>query len=247
MVNYKKPSNIIPVNDETRIERLHGYEILDTNAETGFDTLAKLAAGIFETGNAFISFVDRDMVFFKANISSMPNVKIQRADSLCALTILEKDATIFKDTHQITEFIGSPYLSGADTSKIRFYAAMPIITADGLAVGAIGVTDTVPHMQVSERQIDMLKALSALVMEKLDSQLATRKTTKANDEILHRLVHDLKSPMTTISLYTQLLESKEMPAEKVFGIAVKIQKSLKSMQEKLIQLFIPKANKNADS
>ena len=247
MVNYKKPSNIIPVNDKARIERLHSYEILDTDAETGFDTLARLAAGIFETGKAFISFVDRDMVFFKANISSMPDDKIQRAGSLCALTILENDITIFKDTHQITEFIGSPYLFGTGNSKIRFYTAMPLITADGFAIGTIGVTDTAPHMQVSERQIDMLKALSVLVMEKLDFQLAARKSMKSNDEVLHRLVHDLKSPITTISLYTQLLETKEIPAEKVFGMAVKIQKSLKSMQEKLNQLFIPQVNKNADS
>lgn len=247
MVTYEKPSTIIPPNDEARLKKLHGYEIIDTPAAISFDRLATLAAGIFETGKAFISFVDQDDVFFKANISSMPNGKIKRVNSLCALTILEKDVTVFEDTYQITQFIDSPYLYGADARGIRFYAAAPLMSADGFAIGAIGVTDTVPHPRVLDKQINMLKTLSAIVMEKLETRLDISERAKANDEILHRLVHDLKSPITSISLYTQLLEAKEMPAEKVFGMAVKIQNSLKSMQAKLNQLFIPQANKNADS
>ena len=246
MVNYEKPSNIIPPDDEARLKRLHDYEIIDTPAEVSFDRLAILAAGIFETGKAFISFVDQDDVFYKANISSMPKGKIHRADSLCALTILEKEVTVFEDTHQITQFTDSSYLYGAGPGAIRFYAAAPLMTADGFAIGTIGVTDTVPHPQVLDKQINMLRTLSAVVMEKLETRLDVSERAKANDEILHRLVHDLKSPITSISLYTQLLEAKEMPAEKVFGMAVKIQKSLKSMQAKLNQLFIPQANKNAD-
>lgn len=245
-MHYKKPSGIIPTNDETRITQLHRYEILDSPAETTFDMLAQLAAEIFDTAGAFISFVDQDSVFFKANLNSMPEGRVHRRDSLCALTILEKEPIVFRDTHQIPEFKGSQYLYGAGNNEIRFYAAAPLITAEGLAIGTIGVTDTLPHQQVSEKQLHLLKILSALVMENLAIRLNIKTTAKENDVILHRLAHDIKSPLTSISLYTQLLEAKEMPAEKVFGMAVKIRNSVRSIEAKLNQLFTPPAAKNTD-
>ncbi|RZL62046.1 MAG: hypothetical protein EOO93_10720 [Pedobacter sp.] len=49
--------------ESNRLKKLVRYEVLDTQPELAFDTLAKLAANIFETENAAISFIETDRVF----------------------------------------------------------------------------------------------------------------------------------------------------------------------------------------
>lgn len=60
--------NIIPEHDEERLKTLYAYRILDTPPEKVFNKIANLAVHIFHTPVALISFVDRDRVWFKANI-----------------------------------------------------------------------------------------------------------------------------------------------------------------------------------
>lgn len=235
MINYEMPVNIIPENDEERIEKLHRYQIMNTARESDFDAIALLASEIFETDSAFINFIDKDSVFSKANISGFPAHNKDRTHSFCALTILRNDTTVFHDTHQFPEFLNTLYIS--NNNKIRFYAAAPLKTTDGFLIGTIAVADKMPRLNISERQINVLQSLSKIVMEKLETRLENIETTQAYNEALHRLVHDIKSPVTSISLYAQLLGSKEMTAEKVFGMASKIEKSAGDIATKLNSLF----------
>ena len=52
--------------ENNRLKKLARYEILDTKPELAFNTIANLAANIFESENAAISFVDEENVFYKA-------------------------------------------------------------------------------------------------------------------------------------------------------------------------------------
>jgi hypothetical protein len=223
MINYSKPTSIIPSDEETRLEKLQGYEILDTPSETDFDTIALLASHILETENAYVNFVGKDSVFFKASNHTLSVNEIARSHSLCALTILEDEVVVFRDTHQVPELADTPCISG--NNEIRFYAGAQLKTADGYAIGTVCVTDKVPHLHITEKQLTLLRLLSAVVMEKLEIRLNSRKTARAYGETLHRFVHDMKNPVTSISLYAQLLGSKEITAEKVSGMAGKIEKS----------------------
>lgn len=202
MLNYVVPINIIPANDKRRLKKLYQYEILDTPPEHAFDTIASLAAQIFDAPSAFVSFVDENRVFFKANISALQENEVLRAHSFCSLAILEDATTVFTDTQLYQEFLDNPYVSAKD--GIRFYAGSPIKTAEGLHLGTVCVVDSVPR-QPSEKQLEMLEKLSLIVIEKLETRQATRKTLKAYDDRLQMMVHDLKNPMTTISLQSELL------------------------------------------
>ena len=120
---YTRPTSIIPLNDAQRLEKLYEYRILDTHSEEAFDKIALLAAQIFNTTSAFISFVDEDRVFLKSNLSLLRNNIIDRRDSLCSLAILEDNVTVFNDTHTSPDLMESPYVTGED--GIRFYAGAP--------------------------------------------------------------------------------------------------------------------------
>ncbi|MGY3051839.1 signal transduction histidine kinase [Pedobacter sp. UYEF25] len=202
MLNYAVPTSIIPSNDKRRLKKLYQYEILDTPQEHSFDTIASLAAQIFDTPNAFITFVDEDRVFFKASINNLDGNAVDRAHSLCSLAILEDKTTVFTDTYLYEEFKKNPYVSSK--GGIRFYAGSPITTEEGFQLGTVCVIDSVPR-QPTEKQLEMLQKLALVVIEKLETRRATRKTLKAYDDRLQMMVHDLKNPMTTISLQSELL------------------------------------------
>lgn len=235
MINYNEPLNIIPENDVLRLDKLYQFEILNTAPEPGFDVIAQLAAEIFETEHAYISFVDKETIFTKASISEAAKEKVSRADSLCALSILKDEVTVYDDTYKFHDLLDSPFFSGYE--DIRFYAAAPIVTTEGFVLGIIYVTDSQPRAKVTDRQVKMLQMLAGMVMEKLEKRLIINKMTEAYDSRMHRLVHDMKNPITSISLYAQLLGNREMSAEKVFSMAAKIEKSTKVIEKNLDSLL----------
>ncbi len=143
MAVYHKPVSIIPTNDQDRLRKLHGYSILDTPPEEAFDKVARLAAQIFDTPSAFVTFVDKDRVFFKANLSPLEGNQVQRTDSLCSLAILEETVTVFDDTYQVPDLLESPHVSCQ--GGIRFYAGAPLKTREGYRLGTLCVVDSVPR------------------------------------------------------------------------------------------------------
>lgn len=232
------PVDIIPEDESFRIEELNRFEILNTLPETDFDLLTLLAAEIFDSEKAFICFVDKDEVFIKASFPAEYGPRAtKRAENLCSLSILKDEVTVYHDIHQHYELTDSSFLKGDD--DLRFYAAAPIKNGSGSALGTICVTDSKAHPDVSEKQIRLLQLLADHIMEKMESRLVNLQLQKTHDEFLRRLSHDLKNPVTSISLYAQLLGSREMSAEKVFSMASKIEISSQKIQT-LLSTAIPK-------
>ncbi|MET1055254.1 MAG: GAF domain-containing protein [Pedobacter sp.] len=226
------PVNIIPDDEMVRMDALNRFEILNTLPEKDFDAITVLAAEIFDTERAHICFVDKEQVFIKASVPTDYEPRaVARVQSLCSLSILKEGVTVYGDTLQCYELMDSPFLSTEE--DIRFYAAAPIRNKEGSALGTICVTDSKPHMDVTEKQTKLLQLLADTVMEKLETRLAGRQQLKSHEESLRRLSHDLKNPVTSISLYAQLLGSREMSAEKVFSMASKIEISSKKIENLL--------------
>lgn len=235
MENYIVPNTIIPLNDKKRLKKLYQYQILDTPAEHSFDTVAQLAAQIFDAPNAFVSFVDEDRVFFKATIGPFAKKEVPREHSFCSLSILEDKPIFFNDTQQTVEFLKNPYVTRPN--GIRFYAGAPLKTAEGLKLGSICVIDNVPR-QVSEKQLVMLQKLSLIVIQELETRLATRKTLEAYDDRLSQMAHDLKNPMTSISLQAELLGRMPDTPDRVKQIASKIHQQSKNVISSINNMLV---------
>lgn len=238
---YNIPKTIIPDNDEIRLKKLRHYEILDTPPENAFDTIALLAAQIFDTPSAFVTFVDQDRVFFKANFSALESNVVKRDESFCSLAILDQQVTVFEDTHAFPEFLTNPYVSA--NGGIRFYAGAPLKTSEGFRLGTVCVIDSVAR-KPTEKQLNMLHMLSVVVMEKLESRIATRKTLRAHDDRLHMLVHDLKNPMTTISLQSELIGRIPEMNDKAVMIAGKINQQSKNIVDSLNNILSAARNEH---
>jgi len=162
--------NIIPENDAERVAALKRYEILYTENEQAFDGIVDLAVTMFECPIAHISFVDEEFEFVKAS-SGIPKDlnKVERNQSLCALTIWESEMTIFEDASLDERLLKHPYVHGP--FGIRFYAAAPLVSTDGYIVGTVCLIDTKPR-SFSYSDCEKLTALAKVAMDQVELRLA---------------------------------------------------------------------------
>lgn len=154
----------LPENEFQRVRTLRSFQILDTPPEPSYDDITKLASYVCETPVALISLVDRERLWFKSRIG-MPFTEASREMAFCTHAILQPDLFMVSDTQQDERFADSPLVTGE--AKVRFYAAAPLITAGGEALGTICVIDQVPRT-LNARQQELLRALARQVMVQLE-------------------------------------------------------------------------------
>ncbi len=199
--------SIIPQNDKERLYKLYLYDILDTPAEAVFDNIATLAAQVFGTPSAFISFVDEERVFFKSNLSTLEGSEVPRNESLCSIAILdEEQVTVYTDTHQKPELLSNPNV--VCEGGIRFYAGAPLKTTEGYQLGTVCVTDSRPRSATPE-QLAMLKTLSTLIMNELEQRLSAKRAIQTQTDLMNITIHDLKGPANNILLLTEYLDDTQ--------------------------------------
>jgi len=228
---FFKQVSLIPLNDEERLRKLYKYEILDTPADKTFDKIAILAAQIFDTPSAFVSFVDHDRVFFKAKIVNMDGIEVPE-DAIATLAVLSADTTVFTDIHLEPLLQDTPLV--ADKS-VRFYAGTPIKTLDGHLLGTVSVVDAVPR-EATPKQLEMLKNLSEIIVDELELRQTTRNIVRVQTDLMNIAVHDIKNPLTAISLYANLIQQKSIE-EPIKKMGAKIDSASKRILTDLNELL----------
>ncbi|GAB3572652.1 hypothetical protein GCM10027578_32580 [Spirosoma luteolum] len=183
------PPHLLPPDEANRLSALQAYDILYTAAEASFDTITALMAQVFGTPLVFFSLVDSDTVFYKSQVGDFGVDRVPRETSLCSLTILHEEPTVFEDTRTEASLQHNP-LVWRDNG-IRFYAGVPITTQQGHRIGSVCVVDRVPQ-SFSEEQRSMLQRFGQLLIRELDTRLAA-KSLLASEEINRKLLRLVES------------------------------------------------------
>ena len=161
--------NIIPENDQLRIEALKRYKILDTPPENAFDNVARLATQIFNVPISLISLVDEEQVYFKANIGMGRAKSTSRGVSLCSLAVLQTEVTVFENAPDEPCLLTNPNVAGA--FGLKFYAGAPLITHDGFMIGTLCIIDQTPRVfSTADREI--MQSLAKIVMDEIELRLS---------------------------------------------------------------------------
>lgn len=232
--SFQFPKTIYPANERERLLKLHAYDILDTPSENTFDKIAILAAQIFNTPIAQVTFVDQNRVFFKTNISPLKATEIDRKDSFCSVAILKEEVTLIKNMLDVPELINNPFVTMEN--GVRFYAGAPLKTTEGHQLGTLCVIDVQPR-EVTADQLKMLETLSSIVMDELELRLASRKAIRIQNDMMNRIVHDLKNPNTTIALSAELIKRKSTDSKTVLDFAERISQSANRVLSSLNNLL----------
>ena len=163
------PQRRLSNKESERIKALARYDILDTPPDGAFDRVAAIAAKLFGVPMATVSIVDTDRVWFKASLGLAGVRQVTRDPGLCASAILESKPYVVSSARTDPRTASHPLVTG-DLS-LQFYAAAPLITADGQRLGAVAVMDTEPREATTE-QLAMLQDLAAVVMDQLELRLS---------------------------------------------------------------------------
>jgi PAS domain S-box-containing protein len=154
----------LPDNEAARINALCQYQILDTEPETAFDDLTRLAASICDTPIALVSLIGATRQWFKSRIG-LTITETPRNLAFCNHTILQSDVMVVPDTLADKRFVSHPGVTGEP--YIRFYAGAPLITPEGHRVGTLCAIDRIPR-ELNSSQIEALRALSCQVVAQLE-------------------------------------------------------------------------------
>jgi eukaryotic-like serine/threonine-protein kinase len=170
----------LPDDETGRLAALARLEILDTEPEQEFDDLTLLASQLCGTPVALISFVDRDREWLKSKVG-ISESSFPRLLAFCAHAITGRDVFVVPDVAADGRFSRNPLVT--DERGARFFAAAPLLTPEGFAVGALGVIDRVPR-ELSAAQIEALRALSRQVMAQLELKWRRRVDREQSGEKL---------------------------------------------------------------
>lgn len=154
----------IPENEIDRLAALYELRILDTPPEERFDRIAQLASTVLKAPIAYIALVDSDRQWLKSHCG-LEVGETRRKKSFCGHAILSNEALVVLDTHEDERFRDNPMVTGPP--QIRFYAGMPLRSADGFNVGTLCIADQQPRL-FSEQAHSVLRDLGSMAEDQLN-------------------------------------------------------------------------------
>lgn len=206
-------SDIIPECERQRMAAVRRYDVLDTPPDGVFDRITALAAKRFGVPISIVSIVDHDRIWFKSH-HGLDVSEIPRDPGLCASAILSNDPHILPDASVDPRSLANPLVAG--DFGLRFYAGVPLRTADGHNLGTLCVIDKVAR-PVDQDQIDDLKDLAALVVDQMELRLSARraiaKTQLMAREIDHRVMNSLQFISSLLNIQSRAAADPDSTAQ----------------------------------
>jgi two-component system cell cycle sensor histidine kinase/response regulator CckA len=157
-----------PTDAHERLAAVSRTALLDTPPEEAFDRLTRMAARLLGTPVALITLVTEDRQFFKS-ATGLPEPWASRrglplTHSFCRHVALSGEPLVVEDTRRHPLLRSNPAVR--ELGWIA-YAGVPLLTRQGLVVGAFSVVDGLPRLW-SERDVLLLKDLAACATSEIE-------------------------------------------------------------------------------
>ncbi|RZI60543.1 MAG: sensor domain-containing phosphodiesterase [Zymomonas sp.] len=154
------------LDEDARLDALRKLNLLDTAPSESFDRITRMASQIFNLPIAAVSLTDHDRQWFKSRVG-VPHDSIPRKNAPCAEVAETRELLVIPD------LAANPCYADSHLAQngVAFYAGAPLVTRDGLGLGALCVLGTEPRT-VSAAEAAALTDLAAMVMSQIELQHA---------------------------------------------------------------------------
>lgn len=154
-----------PGDETQRLTTLLCLRILDTPPEERFDRITRLVAAHFGVAIAAINLIDAERQWTKSDVG-LGVRELPRPISFCAHAILADDLLLVPDTLADARFSLNPLVTGS--SGLRFYAGVPLRSAEGYALGTLCIADGAART-LSAAEVGHLRDFAAWAERELTS------------------------------------------------------------------------------
>jgi two-component system, sensor histidine kinase and response regulator len=178
---------------------LQEYDVFDATPDPALDELTQLAAQVCGTPFAFTSFFDAHRQWFKARVG-LEESDAPREGSFCSHAVLQDGIFIVEDASTDSRFVRYPLVTSGP--KVRFYAGVRLVGADGSVLGTVSVLDR------SSRRLD---SNQAQMLQVLARQISSQVELRRRSSELARTVEALNSTADRLrqseAFYSTLVET----------------------------------------
>ena len=207
-------------DEYSRLQSLRDFELLDTEPEVEFDEITALAAEVLGMPVALISLVDEKRQWFKSKVG-LDIHESDRDTAFCAHAILAPDTIMeVPDTLLDERFHDNPLV--ADDPQFRFYAGVPLVAANGSAIGTLCVLDYSPRL-LSDGQRKILEILARMAMKHIELRyrvIALAKTESFLAAKNCRLEVEIEQSIVSLGDAVNMQIESEMLSRQILDVAL---------------------------
>lgn len=220
------PSNVSAVvSDPERLAALRASGLLNANAEPVFDRLTTLAHQILHAPLVMVTLVDSDRQLFKSFVGLMEPWATRRetplSHSFCQHALVEREPLVIENAPEHPVLRTNPAIR--DLGVVS-YAGVPLVNAEGHALGAFCVIDSRPR-QWSGEELAIISELARSALTEIDLRAAVRRVERDKTQSLSEerrralaqlalgLRHEINNALGGLLLTTDLLKSHGLDPE----------------------------------
>lgn len=157
------------MSEQNQVLKVQGHlsdllklKILNSQYETVFDSIARIASDVCDTPIALISVLDESHQRFLGNVGLHSLTEIPKEISFCQHVNYQNDFFEVADATQDERFWDNPLVTG--NPHIRFYCGVPFKLPMGENIGTLCIIDTKPNY-LNEAQRKTLAGLAKLAAQ----------------------------------------------------------------------------------
>jgi PAS domain S-box-containing protein len=187
-----RPRPDLPSVGEGRDQVYEAYHFESLEGDPELEALVQFAARLCEAPIALIGLLEHDRFRFLARVGTDAK-ESPYSTSFCAHVMLRDELMEVPDALKDPRFVDSPLVQGEPF--VRFYAGYPLVSEEGLPLGALAVADTAVRPNgLSDLQREGLAVLAQSVMRRMRSRrlsVAARREASERETYLHTIVDSI--------------------------------------------------------
>lgn len=154
----------IPHDEKRRLAYIRRKRLANAVPERQFDLVTEHVAQLMAFPVCLMTFIDEDTQWLKSSYG-FPRESLPRCEAFCNYTIAQDDTFVVRNAANDERFANNPLVVG--DPHIRTYVGHPMITKEGIHVGALCVVDTRVRV-VPAALIARLRGVAEIVAEMIN-------------------------------------------------------------------------------